>query len=153
MVKTINCDIFDSSATTILHVANIYCSFGTGIAKEIRKRYPRAYQVDKMTKHADSSKIGQFTFAAADKNQEQSVANLYAMTGIGTSKRQLSYDALIECLENLKSWMIKMEMDNEIIGIPYGMGAGLAGGDWIIVESIIQSIFTNSDFNVLICKI
>ena len=39
---------------------------------------------------------------------------------------------------------------DQIIGFPYKIGCGLAGGDWNVVESIINEIF--KDYKVEIYK-
>ena len=42
------------------------------------------------------------------------------------------------------------------MGIPYGLGCGLAGGDWNVVYNIINDVFYDCDDNYLhiyICKL
>jgi hypothetical protein len=38
------------------------------------------------------------------------------------------------------------------LGIPYGIGCGLGGGNWQIVSSMLNVIFENSSTNLIICK-
>lgn len=40
---------------------------------------------------------------------------------------------------------------NKSVAIPYGIGCGLAGGDWNIISELIDSIF--SDYKVTIYKL
>jgi O-acetyl-ADP-ribose deacetylase (regulator of RNase III) len=125
---------------------------GSGIAKEIKKRYPRAYEVDKMTKRGDRRKLSQFTVAQADVKQNKTIINLYSQYDFGKNKLFTNYGALSLGLFNIKEWIEKMGFENQIIGIPFGMGAGHGGGDWGIVENHIKEIFSKSKIKVLICK-
>ena len=52
------------------------------------------------------------------------------------------YNAFRSCCEELRTVALK----HQIIGFPYKIGCGLAGGDWNIVESIINEVF--ADYNV-----
>ena len=38
------------------------------------------------------------------------------------------------------------------VALPYGIGCGLAGGDWNTVYDIIKEVFANDDRKVFICK-
>ena len=47
----------------IVQGCNCFCAMGSGIAKEIRNRYPEAWQVDYDTEMGDMFKLGTFTSA------------------------------------------------------------------------------------------
>jgi hypothetical protein len=44
MIKHIKCDIFESGADVICHQVNCQGVMGSGIAKQIRERYPSVYE-------------------------------------------------------------------------------------------------------------
>ena len=44
MIKHIKCDIFESGADVILHQVNCQGVMGSGIAKQVREKYPEVYQ-------------------------------------------------------------------------------------------------------------
>ena len=46
-----------------------------------------------------------------------------------------------------------LTQNNTVLGIPNGMGSALAGGDWGIVRAIIESVFHDANFDVVICKL
>lgn len=50
----------------IIHGANCFCTFGSGIARQIKDRYPKAFMVDQLTQKGDDSKLGKFTQAYID---------------------------------------------------------------------------------------
>jgi hypothetical protein len=61
---------------------------------------------------------------------------------MGANGRYTNYDALRECLYKLRKvgenlhWSDYLPQD--LIYLPYGIGCGLAGGDWNIVSKIIE---------------
>ena len=62
-----------------------------------------------------------------------------------------NYDAFRICCKKLKSHVDDYpNMENCVIGFPYKIGCGLAGGDWSIVSKIIEEEL--SEYNVEIWK-
>ena len=146
-MKTIEANLLDfpNGINTIFHQANTENVMGAGIAKQIRERYPEAYKVDRdyfVPKGKD--RLGHYTQAlvSGDDTAYKMVANLYgqmlnenSIFGIRTNYFALR-DALRDCLGNYNAFF--SHYDKPICGFPYGMGCGLGGGDWKIVESIIK---------------
>lgn len=154
MIAIENVDIFNSPAEIIIHQANCFCTMGSGIAREIRLRYPRAYAVDKQTVKGAKSKLGQFTVAVADKDQDRTIINLYSQYNYGTAKALYTdYRAMRKGLEDIREFIYKMGWQNKVVGIPFNMGCDRGGGDWEIVQQTIQIIFGNSPIQILICKL
>ena len=153
MIKMHEGDIFEAPVDIIIHQCNCFNTMGSGIAKTIAKRYPRAAEVDRMTKRGDKSKLSQFTVAQADKKQDKTIINLYAQYNFGKSHKLFTnYGALSLGLWNIKEWIGKMSFENQVIGIPFGLGCGKGGGSWMIVEKLIKDVFEKSEIKVLICK-
>src|SRR3954462_12210839 len=101
MIEIHEGSIFEAPIDIIIHQCNCQNTMGKGIAKEIKKRYPRAAAVDRMTQKGDYKKLGQFTFADADENQKQMVINLYGQFRYGRDKRYTDYKAVRRGLENI----------------------------------------------------
>ena len=154
MIEQYNGDIFDSPSQIIIHSANCFHTMGTGIAKEIKRRYPRAFEVDCMTKKGDRGKLGQFSFALSNFNQPQTIINAYTQYMLGRDRVYVDYDAFYKALENIRGWLIEMRMNHQIIGIHYKISCNNAGGDWNKIQSIINYVFgvEGEGFKVLICK-
>jgi len=125
----------------IVHIANLYHTFGAGIAKQIADKYPEAFEADKKTPHGNNSKLGSFSFAKTDDGK--TVINGYAMEGLGVGKRQTNYEAIYRILDSKKAL---------VVGIPKFLGCGLAGGDWKIVNAMIESIFLDSKVKLVIVE-
>lgn len=144
-MKVINDDIFNGDWSGMVHCANLYHTFGAGIAREIKKRYPDAYDADLKSPHGDISKLGDFSHS---KIEHKDIFNLYGQTGIGNDNQPLNrncqYDAVHDGLWKIGEHILEYKEDRPyILAIPYGMGCGLAGGEWSIVYSILAFIENN----------
>ena len=153
MIKHIKCNMFDSGADIFCHQVNCQGEMNTGVAAEVRKRYPwvfaeykRICDNAKHLPHKAKSLLGatQFLFI----NETQQVANLYAQEFFGyDGKCYTDYKALKKCLS-----YIKKNFNGKTIAIPYKMGCHRGGGDWDIVYKLICDAFENSKCDVLICE-
>lgn len=157
-MKTIEANLLDfpNGINMIFHQANTENVMGAGIASQIRKRYPQAYKADKdhfVPKGRE--RLGNYTMALVNedkisKDNYNLVCNLYgqmlnedSIFGVRTNYFALR-DALRSCLELHTTFSGYYE--EAICGFPYGMGCGLGGGDWNIVENIISE--TLKEFNL-----
>lgn len=63
---------------------------------------------------------------------------------------QTDYDALRSCLQSLKDTVTHSNetKNHTSIAIPYGIGCGLAGGDWAIVEGMIEEVLGGCEVTV-----
>jgi len=142
----------------IVHGANCHNTFGAGIAFQIKNRYPKAYLADQMTQAGDEDKLGKFTQAHisgfrgglkptdlhTDKPKIVSynftIINAYTQYGfLPRNVVNVDYDAIDNVFKQIK---LLYDMNPQApcrIGIPM-IGAGLAGGDWKVIEEIIDKI-------------
>jgi hypothetical protein len=137
-------DLLESDVDVICHVANLYHTFGSGIAYYIKKKYPEAYQADLDTDRDCETKLG--TYSKAMVSDNKMVYNLYAMSGIGNDGHPLSrnlsydhfYDALFRvCYDIGARYHIVIPV---VVGVPKYIGCARAGGDWDIVEKMINNL-------------
>ena len=149
MIKHIKCNIFDSGADTILHQVNCQGVMGSGIAKQVRDRYPNVYASYKnlCTAIRDPSiLLGTAQFIRIDNCVY--IVNLFAQDKYGYDGKQYTdYLALDSCLNQVRIHTLR---SNEVIAIPYRMGCDRGGGDWNVVYEMIEKQL--GDFNVLICE-
>lgn len=119
----------------IAHCCNCFCTMGSGIAPQIKAKFPEAYAVDCATGKGDMNKLGTITYT---QNTTPIVVNLYGQydyTGRRSGRMDLDYAALKSALIQMKE-----KFSGKRIGMPK-IGAGLAGGDWNIIEGIISEVF------------
>lgn len=124
----------------IIHGCNCFNNMGAGIAAGIRKELPEAYQVDCATQYGNKAKLGTITHT---KNTTPIVVNAYTQYKYGHSQRHADYDAIRSCMK-----LIKEKFSGKKIGLPL-IGAGLAGGDWNIIEQIISEELDGEDVTIV----
>lgn len=159
MIESRDGDIFEQKDLThIVHQANLYHTFGSGIARQIRERFPYACDADLATPRSDLSKLGGFSLGFDPLGKGPTIVNLYSQVGIGGQDRRTSYDAMVRGLEQLEASLRfdgptgSRRRQPTVLGIPYGIGCGLANGDWRIVQTIIKCVFgDDSDVQTVIC--
>ena len=128
-------DILESGASIIAHQVNCKGVMGAGLAKQIRDRWPHVYTVYKdSTDLRGSSMLGKCLLVFCGT---QAVANLFGQDGYGRDKQYTNYTALRSALRQLA------RIGTSSIAFPYGMGAGLGGGDWDTVLRIIKEEFSD----------
>lgn len=147
MIKHIKCDIFESGADVICHQVNCQGVMGSGIAKQVREKYPNVYtEYQTYCKAAKESMLGKVLIVPTEDGF--SIANLFGQNNYGyDGNLYTSYDKLHECLEYVKVFGL-----NRTIAIPYLMGCYRGGGDWNVVYKMIEDLFGDSDCDILICE-
>ena len=148
MIKHIKCDIFESGADVICHQVNCQGVMGSGVAKQVREKYPNVYEnYREMCKMYEPSELLGCVFSG-NVRDEIRIDNLFAQENFGyDGKCYTDYNALRKCLEAVAD-----HYSNKTIAIPYLMGCHRGGGDWNIVYKMIEEIFADSDCEVLICE-
>lgn len=140
--------------SVIVHQANLYHTMSAGVAKIIKQLYPEAYEADCKTQEGDANKLGTYSVAKVPMDKlgfsHRYIINLYSQIGIGGDERNTRYDALYDGLAKIAK---KLDNTNFVLGIPYGIGCGLGGGNWNIVKTIIDEAFKNSSVKVVICRL
>lgn len=125
----------------IAHQCNCFLSFGAGIAAQIKVQIPEAYQADLKTQYGDKNKLGTITYTT---NTVPTVVNMYGQYKYTRHEVDTNYDALRSCLKKLKE-----KFSGKKIGMPL-IGAGLAAGDWKVIEKIIEEELVGEDVTVVI---
>lgn len=120
----------------IVQGCNCFCTMGSGLAKEIKERYPAAYEVDRQTASGDREKLGSYTMAIVEKGDyEFAIVNAYtqyAYNRKGETTDRFEYGAFLDALITLVDACGEMR-----IGLPY-IGMGLAGGDKDLILNLIK---------------
>ncbi len=142
MILNVKGDLLKSGMDVLAHQSNCKMGFGSGIAGQIRAVFPYAYEAFMNDKRKPHEKLG--TFSLGHHFQGPMIFNLYGQMDYGREKKVYTdYDALESAFEMMMDYVINFEKEKRIsvtIGIPKYMGCGLAGGDWSIVEEIIDKL-------------
>lgn len=132
MIQYKHGNLFGDAHEYIAHGCNILGVMGAGFALQIKERFPECFKM-----YADV--CGHPTFPNEKllghvniyKGNKTTIFNCFTQRGYGQGK-QVSYDAVDNCMKELEVFL----PEGKQLAMPQ-IGAGLAGGEWIIIESII----------------
>ena len=151
MIKHIKCDIFESGADIICHQVNCQGVMGSGIAKQVRERFPEVYKhyVSECKKYSPEEILGGTQLIQV--NETTHIANLFGQNQYGyDGKVYTCYKALRDAIFETAVWATLNE--KKTIAFPYKIGCARGGGDWNVVYKMIEEVFADSDCEVLICE-
>lgn len=127
----------------IVHGCNAQGRMGSGFAKELRDRFPEAYGAYMAHHKQYGLTLGTNVPYTVSKNLVIMNAITQEFYGYDGAK-YVSYDAVASCFEEINNLSLKLQEDGTVVSVHYPMiGAGLAGGQWDIIEAIIETeLFT-----------
>lgn len=126
----------------LVHGCNCQNKMGSGVAKKIREVYPAAFSADAKTLRGDKRKLGDYSYAVIERENQSSLVVINAYTQYRYGHRAEG-DAPFLDLQAVKKFASSLVEKNPelIVGKKIGMpkiGAGLAGGDWPTIASIFK---------------
>lgn len=123
---------FATKGNIIVHGCNMCGVMGSGVAKQIKENFPKCYA--KYKTYVSDFMIGDVIWYSDDTGIV--IANALTQEYYGRSGRYVSYDAVEKVMHNICSGDINID---RCIYMPK-IGAGLGGGDWDIIEAIINLV-------------
>lgn len=96
---------------------------------------------EEYVKVCNPKKLGDFQVVQVA--QQLYVANLFWQSSFGRDKRQTNYAALGTAL-----FSVMKEHHDATFRVPYGLGCGLAGGNWATVMNLIEEAANAWNVNV-----
>jgi O-acetyl-ADP-ribose deacetylase (regulator of RNase III) len=150
-------NLLDASQICIAHQVNCQGVMGSGVAKAIKEKYPKAYEHYKGYCNVRSSKdllgISQEVHCRTTE-EERVVINLFGQQFYGYDGCcYTSYVALTIALDSAFKFIVR---ENDYYGdpleiaVPYKMGCDRGGGDWKIVSKILEELSDKYDVDVYI---
>lgn len=130
-------DLLQSDCNVIAHQANCFSSMEAGIAKQIKAKYPQAYEADRDFPYPPEERLGKISVAKVE--EKRYVVNLYGQYKYSGPAPLTRYEALESALIAMFQYPYE-GIDDPKFGVPYKIGCGLAGGDWTIVSQILDRV-------------
>ena len=115
------------------HQVNLRGVMGAGIAHQIKDVFPTASAAYSEAIASGDLALGDVQFVRVGEGRW--VANMVGQQDIGRGRRQTDYQALSAALRKLADLT---EGTTLRVGLPFGIGCGLAGGDWSVVSRAIE---------------
>ena len=140
-------NLLDVSHGVIAHGVNCQGVMGSGVAKAVREKYPHVYKayLSRCLFTEGNGLLGQVQLIDSVQAEGTRVyppdellviANCFTQDRYGTDKRHVNYEAIAKCFAMLNKRV------PSLYGCPLHIpkiGAGPAGGDWNVIEAIINS--------------
>lgn len=154
MIKYIHGDavkaLQEGQITVLVHGVNCHGVMGSGIAKQVKETFPECFH--RYEHFVWDRKVNGFPVQVGElvnwQRNGRMIVNLFSQSNYGyDGERYCSYDGIEMGLRNLKNNFLN---EGDIVAMPK-IGAGLGGGDWKIIESIINSVF--GDREVLVYEL
>jgi len=116
----------------LAHQVNLQGAMGAGIAKQIREAFPNVYTAYREALAERGLILGSVQLVRVGAGLW--IANISGQSKFGRGGNHTDYGALRMAFSDLAELIDGTALR---VGLPYGIGCGLAGGDWSIVSAII----------------
>lgn len=134
----------------MIHVCNSQGKMGSGIAKQVKEKFPDAYE--SYLHYHKMPYRGKF-LGSVSTDKTFSVINMVAQEFYGyDGKQYISYKHLESCLEFIAAyWKALSTQGIHTIVVPYKMGSDRAGGDWGVVIKMVEEVL-GEHFEILVVE-
>lgn len=130
-MQVLNKDILTIKRGIIVHQVNCKKVMGKGLAREIRREYPQHY-FDYLKKEPQLGDI-----IVTKINPQLFIVGIYGQDNYGYGGCFTNYDAFQKGFLRIRELAEKEKLS---IYVPYKIGCGLAGGDWLIIKNILEQV-------------
>lgn len=129
-------NLLHATSGIIVHGCNAQGVMGSGVAKDMKETYPEAFLAYRKAYEEKGLRVGDIIWVKVKNDPLLMVANAITQEFYGrdTNRVYVSYPAIEEAFNAIGVAARKYSLDVHYPKI----GAGLANGDWSIIEAIIQ---------------
>lgn len=142
-------DLFSAPDGVICHQVNCKGVMERGVAKTFKYVFPEAYKIYKDICAHEKDLLGKNSFHIEDTGQ--TCCMFAQLDWRGHNVCNTDYAAFRECCKGIKSFIDLHKDKNYVINMPYRIGCGLGGGDWLIIKEILEEEFEG--YNLILWKI
>lgn len=150
MIKTVKGNVLDVERGIIVHSCNAQGVMGSGIALEIKKRFPEAYKAYKNSEKENGLHLGDISKYHVSEGK-------FIINGIGQrnygrdGRRYTSYDAIVSIFEFVNLFA-SYYLEDKGVALPICfplIGCDRGGAKWEIVSAIIDTTIDDKFEKVL----
>lgn len=141
---TIKGNLLDTPIQFIAHQVNCRGVMGAGIAKALVQKYPDLLPDYKdFIECNDESSLGRCCIYHC-REDDKYILSIFGQLNYGRNKCYTDYNAVeagfYAALGDIHCSFYKEDGCQTVIAIPYGMGCGLAGGNWEVMTELLEKI-------------
>lgn len=131
-IEYVKGDLLQTEVKHIIHGCNSHGVMGSGVAKVLREKYPKAYQDYNDAYNSYGLALGDNIVSVQYDGKVIHNAITQKDYGRRDDRVYVSYWAIAEVFRKINSWGVKE------VALPK-IGAGLANGDWNVISAIIEN--------------
>ena len=132
-------DLLGAPQKVIVHGCNSHGVMGSGVARQIRAKWPNVYEIYRLRFDTFGLDLGEII--PVRTIDDKIIVNAITQDSFGRDgTRYVDYDAITAVFTQLNDRAIDWEVTE--MALPR-IGAGLGGGSWEIIEKIINDLSTN----------
>jgi O-acetyl-ADP-ribose deacetylase (regulator of RNase III) len=144
-IEYVKGDLLQTEIKHIIHGCNSKGVMGSGVAKVLREKYPRAYQDYNDAYNSYGLELGDVIVSVQDDGKVIHNAITQRDYGRDPSRVYVSYWAIAEVFRKINQWGVGE------IAMPK-IGAGLANGDWNVISAIIENTMIDTKSYVYVLE-
>lgn len=139
-------DLFTTTDKIIVHGCNMQYTFGSGVARLVRDNYSEAYE--EYLKQPELQ-LGSISYA---ESRGKIIVNAITQQFYGRDgRRYVDYNAIRSCMQKVKE-LAFTTFSTSNVSIPK-IGAGLGGGDWEVISSILNEDEIINKLNITVWEL
>jgi O-acetyl-ADP-ribose deacetylase (regulator of RNase III) len=136
-MKIVNGNILDRAEGIIVQQVNTLGIAGAGLALQTKKKYPLWYEDYYKFCKATPPELGTINWTLIHSNSDCKpqliLCNLFGQKTLGGKATiEEAYDIALPKIKHL------MNITGLLVFMPYKIGCGLGGGDWDVIEKLIE---------------
>ncbi len=143
-------NLFDSTADILCHQCNCQGKMNSGIAKEVRTRYPNVFESYFNDYENGDLRLGYVNFTEVENKdgKKQVIASMCAQDKYGYDGGQYTdYIAFQKCLDNIMMYAYAYDK-NPVIAFPNQIGCVRGGGNWKVIKEMIAANLKDFDVEI-----
>lgn len=156
-MKTIQGDLIqlakEGRFDVVIHGCNCFSKMGAGIASQIKEAFPDAWRADWLSPLKPKEKLGRTTSSTIPIWSDGKLVGTFIVVNAYTQYRygkgcQVDYEAVASCFR-----IIKRTHHTDRYTVKFGIpkiGAGLAGGNWNVIQQIIEEEMNGTDLTLVV---
>ena len=145
MIEYIKGDLFETDCDIIAHQVNCMGVMEHGVAFQVRDKFPDVYNNYRIYCRQNKNLLGTIFICPSLYENGKIIVNMFAQETYGKGLHT-DYVSLFKCLGLLHDLAEEQKVS---VALPYKVGCGLAGGDWSIVQPMVEDVFSDN----ILCKV